>query len=82
VLERLEKNVTNRPKKKETLLRHLKSISGKDATEADAAQIFERLRSAGYLEISDKGAITYRGSLRSDGGDARTRMTPTTETAR
>jgi hypothetical protein len=60
VLERLRKNVTNRPKKKATLLSHLKSNLGKDATEADAARVFEKLRKAGHVELGDRGAITYR----------------------
>lgn len=60
IVERLRKNVTNRPKKKTTLLSHLKSNLGKDATEADAAGMFEQLRKAGHLELDAKGAITYR----------------------
>ena len=41
VLERLRKNVTNRPKRKNTLLSHLKSTLGKDATEAEAAKLLD-----------------------------------------
>ncbi len=59
VLERLRKNVTNRPKKKKTLLSHLKSTLGKNATEAEATQLLERLRKAGHLSIGDKDAVTY-----------------------
>jgi hypothetical protein len=59
VLERLRKNVTNRPKKKATLLSHLKSTLGKAATEAEAATLLEGLRLAGHLSIGDKDAVTY-----------------------
>jgi hypothetical protein len=59
VLERLRKNVTNRPKKKATLLSHLKSNLGKDATDADAVKLLERLREAGHISIGDKDAVTY-----------------------
>ena len=59
VLERLRKNLTNRPKKKKTLLSHLKSTLGKDATEAEAAKLIETLRQAGHVSIGDKDAVTY-----------------------
>jgi hypothetical protein len=58
-LERLRKNVNNRPKKKKTLLSHLKSGLGKDATELEAANLLERLRLAGHLSIGDNDAVTY-----------------------
>lgn len=60
VLERLRKNVANRPKKKATLLSHLKSSLCKGGTEADAEKVFEKLRKAGHLELDEKGGITYR----------------------
>lgn len=59
VLEHLKKNATNRPKKKTTLLRHVKSLLGKEATEATADQVFEKLRKAGHLSIEGKDAVTY-----------------------
>ena len=59
VLERLRKNLTNRPKKKKTLVSHLKSTLGKDATEAEAAKLLEMLHQAGHLSIGDKDAVTY-----------------------
>jgi hypothetical protein len=59
VLERLRKNVTNRPKKKKTLLSHLKSTLGKDATEADAVKLLGMLLQAGHLRIDAKDAVTY-----------------------
>jgi hypothetical protein len=58
-LEHLRKNATNRPKKKKTLLSHLKSMLGKNATEADATNLFEKLHQAGHLSIGDKDAVTY-----------------------
>lgn len=59
VLERLRKNVANRPKKKTTLLSHLKATLGKDATEADAAAMFEKLHKTGHLTLNEKEAVTY-----------------------
>lgn len=59
VLEHLRKNVANRPKKKKTLLSHLKSQLGKDATDADASGLLEKLRKAGHVSIGDKDAVTY-----------------------
>lgn len=58
-LEHLRKNVTNRPKKKKTLLSHLKSMIGKDATDAGANQLFQDLADADYLTIGDKDVVTY-----------------------
>lgn len=59
VLERLRKNVTNRPKKKKTLLSHLKSTLGKDATEAEVANLVEMLCLAGHISIGDRDVVTY-----------------------
>ncbi len=59
VLEHLRKNVANRPKKKKTLLSHLKSQLGKNATDADAAGLLEKLQKAGHVSIGDKDAVTY-----------------------
>lgn len=59
VLERLRKNVTNRPKKKKTLLSHLKSLLGKDATDQDASKLLEMLCKAGHVSIGDKDTVTY-----------------------
>ena len=61
VREQLRKNVANRPKKKKTLLSHLKSHLGKGATDADAAGMLEKLRKAGDLRIGDKDVVTYNG---------------------
>lgn len=59
VLERLRKNVTNRPKKKKTLLSHLKSQLGKEATDADVAILIGKLQKAGHVIIGDKDSVTY-----------------------
>ena len=59
ILERLRKSANNRPKKKATLLSHLKSMLGKDATDADAAQMLEKLCRTSHLRLGDKGAIHY-----------------------
>jgi hypothetical protein len=61
VREQLRKNVANRPKKKKTLLSHLKSHLGKDATDAGAAGMLEKLQKAGDLHIDDKDTVTYNG---------------------
>ncbi len=60
VLESLQKNVANRPKKKAALLSHLKSNLRKGATEADAVRMCERLQQAKHLSIGEKDAVTYR----------------------
>jgi len=60
VLDRLRKHTTNRPKKKKTLLSHLKANLGKEASDADAAQLLEKLIKAGRIEIDDKEGVTYR----------------------
>ena len=59
VREQLRKNVANRPKKKKTLLSHLKSHLGKGATDANAAAMLKELQEAGDLHIGDKDVVTY-----------------------
>lgn len=59
VLEILRKNATNRPKKKKTLLAHLKSHLGKDGTDAAAMSLLEKLRKAKHIGIDEKEAVTY-----------------------
>ncbi len=59
VLERLRKNVTNRPKKMKTLLSHLKSQLGKEATDLEATKLLEMLRQKGHVRIGDKDTVTY-----------------------
>lgn len=60
VLEHLRKNVANRPKKKKTLLSHLKCQLGKDATDADANGLLAKLQKAGNVSIGDKDAVAYQ----------------------
>ena len=58
-LERLRKHATNRPKKKKTMLSHLKANLGKQATEAQAAKLLDKLVKAGHVVIDDKENVTY-----------------------
>lgn len=58
-LERLQKNTSNRPKRKTTLVSHLRNYLGKGTTEKAAETIVEKLRKAGHLTIGEKGAVTY-----------------------
>jgi hypothetical protein len=59
VVERLRKHSNNRPKKKRTLLSHLKSTLGKDATDADASGLLEKLVNAKKISIDAKDGVTY-----------------------
>jgi hypothetical protein len=58
-LGHLRNIVTTRPKKKGTLVRILRTWIGKDATEADAAGLMERLQQAGHVTIGEKDAVVY-----------------------
>ncbi len=60
VLDRLRKHTTNRPKKKKTLLSHLKANLGKDASDADAIQLLEMLINAGRIALDDKEGVGYQ----------------------
>jgi hypothetical protein len=60
VVARLRKHTTNRPKKKRTLLRHLKSNLGKEATDADAIEVLEKLSKTGYVKVDDNEDVTYQ----------------------
>lgn len=62
VLERLGKNVANRPKRKKTLVSHLLAFLGKAVTEADVMELIEGLCQAGRISIGEKSAITYHDS--------------------
>ncbi len=59
VLQHLKKTVSNRPKKKATLVRQAKSYMGKDATDSMAEKLVEELHRAGYLSLDEKGGVTY-----------------------
>lgn len=58
-LEHLQRNLTNRPKKKSTLASHLLSVAGKSSNEVEITKLIEKLRAAGHLSINDKNAVTY-----------------------
>lgn len=58
-LTNLEKISPTRPKRKGTLVSLVKTWLGKDATEADATALVERLQQAGHITIGDKDALTY-----------------------
>ena len=58
-LERLRKHTANRPKKKKTLLSHLKANLGKEANGADAANLLDKLIKAGHVAIDDKEGVSY-----------------------
>lgn len=62
LLGSLRKSEKNRPKKEKTLVSHARSLNGKDKPEAEAsaARVVAELKKVGYLEIDDKGTVTYR----------------------
>jgi len=57
-LERL-RNPKNRPAKRTTLVRHIRTLAGNKINEAEAFAVIETLRSAGHITITEKGAVTY-----------------------
>ena len=59
VLEHLVKHVNNRPKRKKTLVSHLRAFLANAVTEADVVDLVEKLCKAGRLSIGDKDAVTY-----------------------
>jgi hypothetical protein len=59
VLEHLKKNTANRPKRKATLISHLRALAGKMATEADVVKLIETLQEAGHISFGEKDAVTY-----------------------
>jgi hypothetical protein len=59
VLEHLARHVDNRPKRKKTLLSHLRAFLGNAVTEADVVDLVEKLCKAGRVSIGDKDAVTY-----------------------
>jgi len=58
-LGHLRKIVATRPKRKRTLVSQLRTLLGKDATEADAVSLVERLQQAGHITIGEKDVVTY-----------------------
>jgi hypothetical protein len=59
VLEHLHRNTSNRPKRKKTLVSHLRAFAGKTATEADISQLIDELCKKKHVEFGDKDAVTY-----------------------
>jgi hypothetical protein len=59
VLEHLAKHVNNRPKRKKTLVSHLRAFLGNAVTEAHVLDLVEKLSKAGRLSIGDMDAVTY-----------------------
>ncbi|ATC63077.1 hypothetical protein CMV30_03400 [Nibricoccus aquaticus] len=58
-IDNLKRNASNRPKRKATLLSHLKSHLGGTLSESELASKFELLRTRTGLVIDAKGAVTY-----------------------
>ena len=61
--EHLRKLVTNRPKRKKTLISHLRSRFDKTATDAAMLDLVDRLSKAGHLTIREKDAVTYHDQV-------------------
>jgi hypothetical protein len=57
--EHLRKLVTNRPKRKKTLISHLRARFDKTATDAAMLDLVNRLSKAGHITIGEKEAVTY-----------------------
>ena len=58
VIAVLKKNSTNRPKRRTTLLSHLRA--GFPLTDQDAEAVVNELRNRHYIVIDAKGAVTYQ----------------------
>jgi len=58
-LNHLRKNTSNRPKKLQTLEKHLRHLCGPNATEEHVARIIARLKKAGHITLDEKNAVTY-----------------------
>jgi hypothetical protein len=59
-LEHLRRNPHNRPKRKKTLVSHLRSLLGKTASETDALDLVVELQKGGHLVLEEKDRVTYR----------------------
>lgn len=59
VLAHFRKNVTNRPKKKKTLLSHLSTQFANRLGESGISTLIDRLTGKGYLVIDNKEVVTY-----------------------
>jgi hypothetical protein len=60
VLDRLRKSAQGRPKRKLTLLRHLQSGLGKEATPEMAELLLAKLTESGHVILDEKEAVTYQ----------------------
>lgn len=60
LLENLRKAVKDRPRRKSTLVNHAKAFHAKNATAEALERVVAELQDAGYLEIDDKRAVTYK----------------------
>jgi hypothetical protein len=60
VLDRLRKSAQGRPKRKLTLLRHLQSGLGKEATAEMAESLLAKLSESGHVILDEKEAVTYQ----------------------
>lgn len=60
VLEHLRTHPNNRPRRKTTLISHLRTLLGNKRSGVEAERIIEDLSHAGHVTINDKGAVTYR----------------------
>ena len=61
--EHLRKLVTNRPKRKKTLISHLRARFDKTASDAAMLDLVDRLSKAGRLTIREKDAVTYHDQV-------------------
>jgi hypothetical protein len=59
-LEHLKSHPKSRPAREKTLTRHVLALFGNKITEAEATHVTEALHHAGHIEITEKGAVTYR----------------------
>ncbi|XHR29696.1 MAG: PIN domain-containing protein [Chthoniobacteraceae bacterium] len=60
VLEHLRNNKTNRPKRKNTLVRHLVGFAGNHGNEQCVLGVIDTLQKAGHISIGEKELVTYQ----------------------
>ena len=58
-LEHLRKNLSNRPKRKTTLLSHLKATLGNQLTDSDIKTLVNQLKQKKCVEIDEKDKVIY-----------------------
>ncbi|MES2467541.1 MAG: PIN domain-containing protein [Verrucomicrobiota bacterium] len=59
-LEHLRRHPDNRPKRRETLVSHVRSLLGKSATETEALDVVTELEKGGHLILEEKDRVNYR----------------------